>query len=472
MAQFAAGIGLFSTALLAACLASAADPAWPQFRGPDSNPEASNPGLPERWSTTENVEWSTAVPGRGWSSPIVVGDQVFVTTAVTEGASKSPQTGTDFSNDYVAELVKEGLNEDEVLKRVYQRDIEMPDEVSLHYYLLAFDLETGEERWRSEFHSGKPPGGRHRKNSFTSETPVSDGELIYVFAANLGLFAYDLEGAQRWSTPLEAHPIYLDFGTGASPALHGNQLIVLSDNEEQQYLAAFDKANGKLIWRTDRDIQGDQPRRSGWATPYVWTHSERTEIVTIGPGATVSYDLEGAELWRLSGTSINPAPSPFSYGGLLYIDAGQTRPLYAVRPGAEGDITPPALDELGEALAWAQPRSGTYIPTPVAHDGFVYVLFDKGILARFDARTGEQSYKARVDREDNAFSSSPWAYNGKVFCLSETGNTYVLGAGGAFELLHVNPLGEMALATPAIVGDRLFIRTETRLYSIREAQAN
>jgi outer membrane protein assembly factor BamB len=459
------GILVFA-ALLAPPDGKAAKPVWPQFRGPESNPVASNPRLPDRWSTTENVEWSVEVPGRGWSSPVVAGDQVFVTAAVTEGTSKPPQIGTDYSNEYVAELMKQGLSEADVLAKVTERDIELPAEVMLHYYLYALDLETGELLWKREIHSGRPPGGRHRKNSFMSETPVTDGELLYVYVANMGLYAYDLEGEQRWATKLDAYPIYLDFGTGASPALHQNQLIIQNDNEEDQFLASFDKKTGKQLWRTGRDIPGD--RTSGWATPFLWETPDRTEIVTIGPGVAISYDLEGKELWRLNGMTGSPAPMPFAYGGLLYLDGGQTRPMFAVRPGASGDITPADEDEPGAAFAWAQPRSGTYIPTPVAYDGSIYVLFDKGILARLDAKTGEQAYKKRIDREDSAFTSSPWAYDGKVFCLSETGNTYVLGAGGEFELLHVNPLGELAMATPAIVGDRLLIRTETKLYSIRK----
>ena len=464
-------LGLLLLAALSTtpCL-GAPDPAWPQFRGPESNPVASNPLLPDRWSTTENVEWSAEIPGRGWSSPIVAGNRVFVTAAVTEGASKPPQTGTEYSNEYAAELAKQGLSDAEVMARVVERDIELPKEVALHYYLYALDLETGELLWRSEIHAGRPPGGRHRKNSFMSETPVTDGELVYVYIANLGLYAYDFEGERRWATPLEAHPIYLDFGTGASPVLHEDRLIILSDNEEKQFLAAFDKTTGKQIWRTERDVEGEG-RRSGWSTPFIWTNPERTEIVTVGPGVAAGYGLDGKELWRLTGMTAVPAPSPFVYGGLLYLDAGQGRPLFAIRPGAAGDITPGDIADPGDPVAWAQPRSGTYIPTPVAYDGFLYVLFDKGILARLDAGSGEQTYKARIAREDGAFTSSPWAYNGKIFCLSETGSTYVLGTGEKLELLHVNKLDEMALATPAIVGDRLLIRTETRLYSIRRPGA-
>lgn len=182
----------------------------------------------------------------------------------------------------------------------------------------------------------------------------------------------------------------------------------------------------------------------------------------------MSYDLTGKELWRLSGITSVPAPSPFAYDGLLYLDAGQPRPIYAIKPGASGDISLGKDNSSNEYVIWSAPRAGTYIPTPVAYDGGLYVLYDKGILGRFDARTGEQSYKARIELDAGAFTSSPWAYNGKIFCLNEEGKTYVIAAGRTFKLLHANSLGEMALATPAIVGDRLLIRTESKLYSIRQ----
>jgi len=451
-----------------AVTASAGESAWPSFRGPDSNPVGESPRLPERWSTTENVEWNVEIPGRGWSSPIVAGEQVFVTAAVTEGESKKPQIGTDFSNEYVAELSKQGLSQDEILARVTERDIELPSEVELHYYLYCLDLSSGELLWRREVASGRPPGGRHRKNSFMSETPVTDGEAVYVYVANLGLYAYDLAGERLWTRELKSYPIYLDFGPGASAALHGERLIVLNDNEERQFLAAFDKRSGKEIWRTERDIQGDQPRRSGWSTPYVWEHEKGAEIVTVGPGRAIAYDLDGRELWSLEGMTGTPAPTPFAYGGLLILDAGQGRSIYAIRPGARGDVTPEKASAPGEAFAWVAERAGTYIPTPVAYDGYLYVVNDKGILTRLDAATGEVSYKGRLDRDGAAFTASPWAYDGKVFAVSETGVTYVFGAGDELEVLGKNPLGEMALATPAIVGDRLLVRTETQLYSIRE----
>ena len=458
---------LLHTLLLAALILptlQATDPLWPQFRGPHSNPTSENDNLPTHWSPTKNVEWTADIPGRGWSSPIVTAGTVFLTTVVTEGKSKLPQVGTEYSNEYAAELTKQGLSEEEVMAKLTERDLELPAEVDLHYYLYALSLETGETLWRREYHAGKPPGGRHRKNSFASETPTTDGKSIYVYAANMGLYAFGLDGEPLWKRPLEALPISLDFGTGASPILHENQLIIVHDNEEQQFIAAFDKATGEPLWRTNRDLTAtEMPRRSGWVTPYIWEHSDRTELVTIGPGHAVSYDLAGKELWRLSGLGMMAIPTPFASGGLLHINGGKSSALFAVHPGASGEIT--AEDE---SVAWTKPRAGTYLPTAVAYQGSLYVLGETGILTRLDATTGEQIYKARLTRDDNAFTSSPWAYGGHIFAISETGNTYVVPAGGEFQVLHINPLnGEMAQATPAIAGDRLLIRTESHLYSLR-----
>jgi len=465
-------IGLACALLLVSLPVHGQDTAWPQFRGPESNPVGTHARLAERWSKTENVEWSQEIPGRGWSSPIVTGGRVYVTTVTTEGKSKPPKTGTEYSNEYVAELQKQGVPMKEVLKRVTERDIELPNEVMLHYFLYCLNLKSGKVEWKKEFHTGQPPGGRHRKNSFVSESPVTDGRHVYVYVANLGLWAFDVKGKLAWTTPLEANPIYLDLGTGSSPALAGNLLVIVSDNEKQQYIAAFDKQTGKQVWRTNRNLgdlsgSGQPQQRSGWATPFVWRHALRTEIVTIGPGKVVSYDPAGKELWRMSGMAATPIPTPFAYDGLLYIDGGRGRPLFAIRPGAVGNISLGQDQTSNEYVVWSQARGGTYLPSALAYEGAVYTLTETGILNRFDAKTGKQTYKTRIDPMATAFTTSPWAYNGKLFCLSEEGQTFVIAAGEEFRLLHVNALDDMAQASPALVGDRLLIRTEQRLYSIR-----
>lgn len=447
------------------------DTAWPQFRGPNSNPVGAHAKLAERWSKTENVEWSQEIPGRGWSSPIVTGGKVYVTTVTTDGKSKPPQIGTEYSNEYVAELIKQGLPMAEVIKRVTERDAELPHEVMLHYFLYCLNLKSGKVEWKKEFYSGRPPGGRHRKNSFVSESPVTDGKFVYVYVANLGLWAFDLKGKQAWTTPLEADPIYLDFGTGSSPALAGKLLVVVNDNEKQQYIAAFDKQTGKQVWRTNRDLAKGQPARSGWSTPFVWRHALRTELVALGPGEVVSYDLAGKELWRMSGMSISAIPTPFAYDGLLLINGGRGRGLFAIRPGAAGDISLGKDQSTNEYVVWSQPRAGTYLPSSLAYEGAVYALTETGILSRFDAKTGKLIYKTRIDPTATAFTTSPWAYNGKLYCLSEEGQTFVISTGEEFKLLHVNTLDDFTLASPALVGERLLIRTEHRLYSIRQGRS-
>ncbi len=451
------------------------DAPWPAFRGPSSVPTSENPNLPLRWSTTENVEWKVAVPGMGWSSPIVAGGKVFVTTATSQQGMKPPEKGTEYSNEYLAELMQKGMSQEEAVKELEKRDMEFPDEVQLEYWLLAYELETGKEAWRQRLFEGQPPGGRHRKNSYTSETPVTDGEAVYVYIGNLGLWAFSLDGEKRWERKLDAFEIYLDFGTGGSPALTDDSVVILNDNQEHQFVAAFSKKDGREIWRTARDVvPPDQAmRRSGWTTPFIWETDVRTEIVAQGPYTVISYDTSGRELWRMSKHSLLPAPSPFAYDGRLYLVSGvhgdSFRPIAAILPGALGDLTPEEGKDRSEHLLWYERTAGPYIPTPVAYDGHLWVVYDKGIFAKYDAATGERKFRARISGSAGAFTASPWAYRGKILAVDEDGTTFVFDAGDEFQQLHENPLDEMVLATPALVGDRLLIRTRGHLYSIREA---
>jgi len=470
------GSGCWSRAGLACLLTAraiaAAEPVWPQFRGPEANPVSGEARLMEKWGKTENVEWMVEVPGRGWSSPIVWGERVFVTTAITEGESKPPQIGTEYSNEYAAELEKQGLTQAQILEKVTARDIELPKEVMLHYFLYCLNLKSGKVEWKREFHTGRPPGGRHRKNSFVSETPVTDGKAVYVYVANLGLYAFDLKGKALWSAPQEAMPIYLDFGTGSSPVLVEDLVVMVNDNEKRPYIAAYEKRTGKEVWKKDRDVgpKGPTPARSGWVTPYVWRHADRTEIVTVGPGKAISYDVAGRELWTMTGMSGAPIPMPFAYDGLLYLNGGRGQPLFAIRPGAAGDISLKEGERSNKYVVWSEPRGGTYLPTAVAYEGALYSVTETGILSRYEAKTGMVTYRTRIDPAATAFTASPWAYSGKVFLLDEEGQTYVVAAGETFKLQHTNKLEDMALATPAIAGDRLLLRTEHRLYSIRRGK--
>jgi outer membrane protein assembly factor BamB len=443
---------------------------WPRFRGPDSNPVSDNPNLPVTWSRTENVEWVADVPGVGWSSPVVWGNRVFLTAATSEQRMKPPALGTEFSNEYIAELRKQGLSADEITKRLWARDREMPQDIIISLMLFCYDLESGKLMWERRIHHGNPRGGRHVKNSFASETPVIDANRVYAYFTDYGLYAFDFDGKPIWATPFERRATIRDYGTGASPALYRDRLFVLNDNEEQSFLAAYDARTGKELWRTLRTVT--PARKTGWSTPFVWENRLRTEVVTLGPGVAISYGLDGRELWRVNRMGAVAIQSPFAWNDILYVTSGTSgddhKPIAAIRAGGAGDITPSEPGNQNEHVVWYDRiAGGTYLPTPVLYRNALYVLFDKGIISRHKVDTGERVFRARVAPGAAAFTASPWAYDGKVFLLSEEGNTFVIEAGDEYRLLHVNSLDEFALSTPAIVGDRLLIRTQSRLYSIR-----
>ena len=446
-----------------------ADTTWPQFRGPAGRAVSPVDTLPTKWSTTINVSWKAEVPGRGWSSPIVWGDQVIVTSAVGSGAFKQPSPGI-YGNDYVAELEKQGLTGGQIMEKLRQRDLESPQEAGeLRFMVYSFDVKTGQVRWSRAAHTGPPIGGRHRKNTYASETPATDGERIYALFGNIGLFCYSMDGTPLWTYKIAPQPRYLDFGTAASPVVHEGRVYIQDDNEVDSYLAALDVKTGAVIWKTPRTAGGGRPL-SGWSSPYIWVNAKRTEVVTIGRQLAVSYDLEGRELWRLNGlTQANPTPT--EGGGLLYLGTGSqgesNRPLFAVKPGASGDISLKAAESASEFVAWFQPRAAAYTSSPLVFGGRVYAVNDTGILQVFDAKTGREIYKARVGGVGNTFSASPWACGGKIYFLSEEGDTFVINPGDAYDEIARNSLGELAFASPAVTRDGLFVRTQSKLYRIK-----
>jgi outer membrane protein assembly factor BamB len=260
----------------------------------------------------------------------------------------------------------------------------------------------------------------------------------------------------------------MGWGTAASPVLHDEKLFIIHDNEEKSFLLALDKRTGKQLWRVERD------EGSNWVTPFVWKNQLRTELVTAGTGRVRSYDLDGKLLWDLKGMSMVAIPTPFAAHGLLYIASGYIadpfqRPIYAIRPGAAGDISLAEDKTENKFVAWCQRFAGPYHPTPLVYGDYLYVLHDRGFLACYEAKTGKEVYgKRRLSGGASAFTASPWAYDGKLFCLSEDGETFVIQAGKEFKLLGRNKLGEMSLATPALAGGSLFIRTQGKLWCLRK----
>lgn len=435
-------ICLFLLLALVVPVAVIANEHWPQFRGPGSTGVVEDPSLPEKWSATENVVWKTPIPGMGWSSPIVWGDRVFLTTVVTAGDVEPPKKGLYFGGERL------GLSQDEHRWVVY-----------------CLDVKTGKILWEREAYKGLVKTSRHLKNSYASETPVTDGQRVYAYFGNVGLFCYDLKGTLLWKQEMETRKTRFGWGTAASPVLYQDRLYLVNDNDEQSYVQALDKVTGRQIWRVEREAG------TNWATPYIWENGRRTELIVPATKVVRSYDLDGKTRWEFKGMSSIVIPTPFSKFGLLYIASGyvgdQHRPVYAVKPGASGDISLKEGETSNQFIAWYQRQAGPYNPSPIVYGEIYYTLLDRGFFTAHDARTGREIYgKQRIDVNAGAFTASPWAYNGKLFCLSEDGDTYVIQAGETYRLLGKNPLGEMCMATPAIARGSLFIRTASHLYRI------
>jgi hypothetical protein len=332
---------------------------------------------------------------------------------------------------------------------------------------MAYDVDftTGKIRWEREVGSSPPGRPKHLKNSYASETPVTDGERVYFYFGNAGLFAFDLTGRALWSQKIGPFKTRNNWGTGGSPALHGDRVYVVNDNDELSFLAAYDKRTGAVIWRVNR-AEG-----TNWSTPFVWENERRTEIVTSGSDRVRSYDLSGQLLWELSGMSTISIPTPFSRHGLLYISSGYVgdalRPAYAIRPGASGDISLKGDETTNAYIVWSSKTGAPYNPTPLVYGNYYYTLFDRGFFTNHDAKTGTEIYsRQRITADASGFTASPWAYNGRIFAMSEDGDTYVIQAGTEFKLLGKNSLNEMTLATPAVARGSLVIRTATKLYRL------
>lgn len=436
-------VPLFLVLIFCAVWPAPAAENWPQFRGPGCLGVSQSADLPDTWSDSKNVLWKQDVPGRGWSSPVVWGNRIFLTTVVNRGEYEKP---------------KKGL--------YYGGNRSKPPQTVHLWKLLCLDLDSGKLLWEKLAHEGLPPYSMHIKNSYASETPVTDGRHVWAYFGNVGLFCYDFEGKLAWSKSLTPHKTRYDWGTAASPALHEDRLYIVNDNEERSYLTALDKLTGRQIWRVERD------EKSNWSTPYVWQNELRTEIITPGTGKTRAYDLKGKLLYEFGGFSVITIATPYSKFGLLYVGSGfimdPRRPLMAIRQGASGDISLTEGQTSSRHVAWCQPTASPYNPSTLVYGELVYSLLDRGFLACYDARSGEEIYGRQRIPNGRAFTSSPWAYGGKVFCLNEDGVTFVVRAGRSFEILHTNRLAEddMCMATPAMVGDKLLIRTAARIYCI------
>jgi outer membrane protein assembly factor BamB len=415
---------------------------WPKFRGPNGSSTSAEMNLPDEWSADKNVAWKVKIPGYGWSSPIVWGDKVFVTTAVADKQEKPADSSKwrDVSGPK--------------LDTVYKWEL---------YCLSAAD---GKVVWKRTAAERKPTVPINSSNTYASETPVTDGRRVYAYFGAVGLFCYDLAGEPVWKKDFGPPQTEYGHGTGASPALDGELLFLQRDTEEKSFLVALDAKTGEQQWRVDRD------ERTGWSTPLVWKNGARTEVVCLGRKRVQAYDATtGKVLWELAGMNGQAMASPIAGADLLFAGTGGQlgggRPLFAIKAGVSGDLTLKPGTTSNEGVAWSLPKAGPLVATPLMYEGNLYVLEQSLDLVNcYDAATGRQLYRERLPRA-RGFSASPWGYGGKVFCLDEDGRTFVLQGGAEFKLVGQNDVGEMCRASPALAGGALFLRTLDHLYCIK-----
>jgi outer membrane protein assembly factor BamB len=394
------------------CLRQAAPPPaadWPQFRGPDGQGHSSEQGLPVSWSETQNVAWTVPVPERGWSSPVVAGGRVWLTTA------------TKVSRD-----------------------------TSLR--LMAFDVQSGRTALDVEVFKFRGGDLLNPKNSHASPTPIVDGDRVYVHFGAQGTAALSTAGEVIWKTQL---PYESQHGNGGSPELAGDLLIVNCDGFDEAFVVALDKRTGKTKWRADRR----EPHSQAYSTPLAIRVEERDEIVSVGAFNAVAYDPKnGKEIWRVGyADGFSNVPRPVYGAGLVFIATGFNQPsLLAVRPDGKGDVS-------RSHVAWKLSRGAPLTPSPLVVGDDLYVVSDNGIASCLDARSGAVRWQQRLG---NSFSASPVFADGRVYFLDEDGRTTVLKPGPAAEPLATNVLEGPALASMAVSAQSFFIRSATHLYRI------
>lgn len=394
--------------VLLATLSVGAMAEWPQFRGPSGQGQSSASELPLRWSESENVAWKSAIPGQGWSSPVLSEGQIWLTAAADRGRSLRA---------------------------------------------IALDQETGRVLHDIEVFRLESPPSIHEKNTYASPTPILEGDRVYVHFGTLGTAALDRSGKTIWKNQQlrYAH----GHGGGGSPALAGDLLVISCDGTDQQYVVALDKNTGEVRWKT--------VRRGGamaYTTPLVIPRGDGSQAVSPGGNHVVSYDLEtGEELWSVDYNGFSGVPRPVFAHGLVYITTGFYNPvLMAIRPDGRGNVTK-------THVAWQWTRGVPLTPSPLVVGDEIYMVSDNGIASCLDAKTGKELWRERLG---GGFSASPVSAGGRVYFLNESGEATVIGAGREFERLAVNRLEGRTLASPAIAGQAIYLRSDSHVYRIEE----
>lgn len=418
---------------------AADDRYWPQWRGPLATGVAPGADPPTEWSETRNVRWKVEIPGHGSASPVVWGDRLFVLTSVPAGAGEESNEG------FFARLRNRFTGA-------------VGSEETQQFAILALDRSDGRIVWERTALTEQPHEGRHGTGSWASPSPVTDGEVICAFFGSRGLYCYDMDGALLWDRDFGDMTIRMGFGEGASPALHGDSIILLWDHQGQSFITALDKTTGEERWRTERD------EMTSWTTPLVVEYDGRAQVVTSATDRVRSYDVAtGRLLWEGDGVTLNAIPSPVAADGMVFLMSGfRGNQLYAVDLArADGDVA------RTDAIVWSLDRDTPYVPSPVLHDGILFFTkSNAGVLSAYDAASGRKVFGPERLPGIRDVYASPVAAGGRLYVTSRDGATVVLAAGRDFSVLATNQLDDGFDASPAVVGGEIYLRGQQYLYCI------
>ncbi|MEK6280744.1 MAG: PQQ-binding-like beta-propeller repeat protein [Acidobacteriota bacterium] len=432
---------------------------WPQWRGPFFNGMARG-DAPTVWSDTSNIKWKADIPGRGYSTPVIWGDKIFLTTAIPTGkpAPAPPTTDTSASPAANQQTSQGGGTQQ---RRGRGPGGDTGPQVEHKFDVLCLDRKTGKLLWQKTAKVALPHEGYHRTyGSFASNSPVTDGKYVYASFGSRGIYAYDFSGKLVWEKDLGVQmKMRLGFGEGTAPLLIGDRLVLVFDHEADSFIVSLDKRSGKELWRVPRD------ERSSWSTPLTVEHKGRKQVVVTGTTKVRSYDLEnGKVLWESAGLGSNPIPVPVNQDGVVYVMSGHRDPrLMAIKLGKEGDLSG------SDSIVWSHTRGISYTASPVLYDNKLYVVTDNGMISLFNATTGEPHYaQVRLPKAYN-LKASPVGANGKLYLATEDGDVVVVRMGEKFEVIATNTLeDQIFIATPVIAAGELFLRGQNHLFCISQ----
>jgi outer membrane protein assembly factor BamB len=420
---------------------------WPSFRGPQASGIAEKQNLPDRWDakTGDNILWRTPIPGLAHSSPVVWGNRIFVTSAVSSDPKATFRPGLYGDGDASKDR-------------------------SLHRWMIyAIDRPTGKIIWERVAHQGEPIDKRHIKSTYANSTPATDGRIVVAWFGSQGVYAYDFSGQFLWKVDLGRLdlgaydiPTY-EWGPASSPIIWNDLVILQCDTQTDSFILALDAATGKTVWKTDRD------ELPSWGTPTIATTATGSVLVANASNFIRGYDPRtGKELWRLGGSSKITAPTPIFGEGFFVVVSGRgpERPIFVVRPNAHGDLTLPEGKTASESIVWSRTGRGSYMPTPLIYNGILYVLANNGLFDAYNLKTGEEIYRQRLPAVGSGFSASPVAADGKIYLSNEDGEMLVIAAGEKFNHLATNSMGELLMATPALSDGVMYVRSSASLFAV------